>query len=66
MGSAAGRDADQLSHGSADSSSEVNGVEQNLLAHSHSLEDTTDTHCNTGTSSKLKYPTPFKDTVISI
>lgn len=55
VGSAAGRDADQLSHGSADSSSEVNGVEQNLLAHSHSLEDTTDTHCNTGRQSDQGY-----------
>uniref|UniRef100_UPI0037E79AB4 DENN domain-containing protein 4C isoform X2 n=1 Tax=Semicossyphus pulcher TaxID=241346 RepID=UPI0037E79AB4 len=48
-------DADRLSHGSADSSNEVNGEEHNLFAHSHSLEDTTDTHCNTGRQSDQGY-----------
>uniref|UniRef100_A0A673APB0 DENN/MADD domain containing 4C n=1 Tax=Sphaeramia orbicularis TaxID=375764 RepID=A0A673APB0_9TELE len=45
--SSAVTDADRLSHGSADSSNEVNG-EDNVFAHSHSMEDTSDNHCNTG------------------
>ncbi len=48
-GGSAVPDADRLSHGSADSSSEVNGEEHNLFAHSHSMEDATDNHCNAGT-----------------
>ncbi|XP_034532128.1 DENN domain-containing protein 4C isoform X2 [Notolabrus celidotus] len=48
-------DVDRLSHGSADSSSEVNGEEHNLFAHSHSLEDTTDNHCSTGRQSDQGY-----------
>lgn len=44
-------DADRLSHGSADSSNEVNGEEHNLFAHGHGMEDTTDNHCSTGTDS---------------
>uniref|UniRef100_A0A673AIM1 DENN/MADD domain containing 4C n=1 Tax=Sphaeramia orbicularis TaxID=375764 RepID=A0A673AIM1_9TELE len=47
IGSSAVTDADRLSHGSADSSNEVNG-EDNVFAHSHSMEDTSDNHCNTG------------------
>lgn len=47
--------ADRLSHGSADSSSEVNGEEHSLFAHSHSMEDTTDTHCSTGRQSDQGY-----------
>ncbi|XP_060887884.1 DENN domain-containing protein 4C isoform X2 [Labrus mixtus] len=53
-GSAA-TEVDRLSHGSADSSSEVNGEEHNLFAHSHSLEDTTDNHCSTGRQSDQGY-----------
>lgn len=45
----AATDADRLSHGSADSSTEVNGQEHNLFAHSHTMEDTTENHCSTGT-----------------
>ncbi|CAN9509517.1 unnamed protein product [Ophioblennius macclurei] len=43
-------DADRLSHGSADSSSEVNGEEHHLFAPSHAIEDTADSHCSTGQS----------------
>ncbi|XP_029975362.1 DENN domain-containing protein 4C isoform X2 [Salarias fasciatus] len=43
-------DADRLSHGSADSSSEANGEEHNLFAPSHAMEDTTDNHGSTGQS----------------
>ncbi|XP_033465563.2 DENN domain-containing protein 4C isoform X1 [Epinephelus lanceolatus] len=48
-------DADRLSHGSADSSSEVNGEEHNLFAHSHGMEDTADNHCSTGRQSDQGY-----------
>ncbi|XP_074555234.1 DENN domain-containing protein 4C isoform X2 [Halichoeres trimaculatus] len=48
-------DVDRLSHGSGDSSSEVNGEEHNLFAHSHSLEDTTENHCSTGRQSDQGY-----------
>lgn len=54
-GGSAVPDADRLSHGSADSSSEVNGEEHNLFAHSHSMEDTTDNHCNAGRQSDQGY-----------
>ena len=47
LGVSAVTDADRLSHGSADSSSEVNSEEHNRLA--HGTEDTTDKHCSTGT-----------------
>uniref|UniRef100_A0A3Q3QTP5 UDENN domain-containing protein n=1 Tax=Monopterus albus TaxID=43700 RepID=A0A3Q3QTP5_MONAL len=50
-GGSAVTDTDHLSHGSADSSSEVNGEEHNLFAHSHSMGDATDNHCSTGTDS---------------
>ncbi|XP_041820417.1 DENN domain-containing protein 4C isoform X1 [Chelmon rostratus] len=55
IGGSAVTDADRLSHGSADSSSEVNGEEHNLFAHSHSMEDTTDNHCSTGRQSDQGY-----------
>lgn len=42
-------DNDHLSHGSADSSSEVNSEDNNVFTHSQSLEDATDNHCGTGT-----------------
>ncbi|XP_068569583.1 DENN domain-containing protein 4C isoform X2 [Cebidichthys violaceus] len=48
-------DADRLSHGSADSSSEVNGEEHNLFVHSHGMEDTADNHCSTGRQSDQGY-----------
>ncbi|XP_059210631.1 DENN domain-containing protein 4C isoform X2 [Centropristis striata] len=48
-------DTDRLSHGSADSSSEVNGEEHNLFVHSHGMEDTADNHCNTGRQSDQGY-----------
>uniref|UniRef100_A0A8D0ANR9 DENN domain containing 4C n=1 Tax=Sander lucioperca TaxID=283035 RepID=A0A8D0ANR9_SANLU len=60
IGGSAVTDADRLSHGSADSSSEVNGEEHNLFAHSHGTKDTTDNSCSTGTH-PLKYKTLFKD-----
>lgn len=55
IGSSAVTDADRLSHGSADSSSEVNGEEHSVFAHSHSMEDTSDGHCNTGRQSDQGY-----------
>uniref|UniRef100_A0A8C4I0J6 DENN domain-containing protein 4C n=1 Tax=Dicentrarchus labrax TaxID=13489 RepID=A0A8C4I0J6_DICLA len=55
IGGSAVSDADRLSHGSADSSSEVNGEEHNLFAHSHSMEGTTDSHCSTGRQSDQGY-----------
>ncbi|XP_024918887.1 DENN domain-containing protein 4C isoform X2 [Cynoglossus semilaevis] len=51
----AATDADRLSHGSADSSTEVNGQEHNLFAHSHTMEDTTENHCSTGRHSDQGY-----------
>ncbi|XP_022614464.1 DENN domain-containing protein 4C isoform X1 [Seriola dumerili] len=48
-------DADRLSHGSADSSNEVNGEEHNLFAHGHGMEDTTENHCSTGRQSDQGY-----------
>ncbi|XP_054456882.1 DENN domain-containing protein 4C isoform X2 [Anoplopoma fimbria] len=55
IGGSAVTDADRLSHGSADSSSEVNGVERNLFANSHSMEDAADNHCSTGRQSDQGY-----------
>lgn len=49
IGGSSVTDTDRLSHGSADSSSEVNGEEHNLFAHSHDIGDSTDNHCSTGT-----------------
>lgn len=45
-------DADCLSHGSADSSSEVNGEENSVFAPSHDMEDVADNHCSAGTDSQ--------------
>ncbi|XP_010771694.1 DENN domain-containing protein 4C, partial [Notothenia coriiceps] len=53
LGVSAVTDADRLSHGSADSSSEVNSEEHNRLA--HGTEDTTDKHCSTGRQSDQGY-----------
>ncbi|KAI4808273.1 hypothetical protein KUCAC02_000337 [Chaenocephalus aceratus] len=53
LGVSAVNDADRLSHGSADSSSEVNSEEHNRLA--HGTEDTTDKHCSTGRQSDQGY-----------
>uniref|UniRef100_A0AAQ5ZE57 UDENN domain-containing protein n=1 Tax=Amphiprion ocellaris TaxID=80972 RepID=A0AAQ5ZE57_AMPOC len=46
---AAVTDSDRLSHGSADSSSEVNGEEHDVFAPSHDMGDTADSRCSTGT-----------------
>nr|XP_046236912.1 DENN domain-containing protein 4C isoform X2 [Scatophagus argus] len=54
LGGSVVTDADRLSHGSADSSSEVNG-EDHRLVHSHTMEDTTDNHCSTGRQSDQGY-----------
>ncbi|TDG99800.1 hypothetical protein EPR50_G00198010 [Perca flavescens] len=54
-GGSAVTDSDRLSHGSADSSSEVNGDEHNLFAHSTGTEDTTDNSCSTGRQSDQGY-----------
>ncbi|XP_069026351.1 DENN domain-containing protein 4C isoform X1 [Embiotoca jacksoni] len=48
-------DADRLSHGSADSSSEVNGEEHNLFAPSRDMGETADSHCSTGRQSDQGY-----------
>lgn len=45
-------DADCLSHGSADSSSEVNGDLNSVFAPSHDMEDVADNHCSAGTDSQ--------------
>uniref|UniRef100_A0AAQ5XCP9 UDENN domain-containing protein n=1 Tax=Amphiprion ocellaris TaxID=80972 RepID=A0AAQ5XCP9_AMPOC len=45
---AAVTDSDRLSHGSADSSSEVNGEEHDVFAPSHDMGDTADSRCSTG------------------
>uniref|UniRef100_A0A669EWP5 DENN domain containing 4C n=1 Tax=Oreochromis niloticus TaxID=8128 RepID=A0A669EWP5_ORENI len=45
-------DADCLSHGSADSSSEVNGDLNSVFAPSHDMEDIADNHCSAGTDSQ--------------
>uniref|UniRef100_A0A669CFX4 DENN domain containing 4C n=1 Tax=Oreochromis niloticus TaxID=8128 RepID=A0A669CFX4_ORENI len=47
-------DADCLSHGSADSSSEVNGDLNSVFAPSHDMEDIADNHCSAGTDSQSK------------
>ncbi|KAM3590643.1 uncharacterized protein V6R79_013643 [Siganus canaliculatus] len=52
VGGSAVSDADRLSHGSADSSNEVNG-EEHTFPHSHRMEDTTDNH--TGRQSDQGY-----------
>ncbi|XP_029931709.1 DENN domain-containing protein 4C isoform X2 [Myripristis murdjan] len=48
-------DADRLSHGSADSSSEVNGEEHTLFARSLVIADSKDSHCSTGGQSDQGY-----------
>ncbi|XP_047433412.1 DENN domain-containing protein 4C isoform X2 [Mugil cephalus] len=53
VGGSAVTDADRLSHGSADSSSEVNGEEHNLFAPGHDTGDGTDS--NTGRQSDQGY-----------
>ncbi|KAM7377430.1 hypothetical protein PAMA_013964 [Pampus argenteus] len=75
IGGSSVTDADRLSHGSADSSSEVNGEEHNLFAHSHGIGDSTDNHCSTGRQSDQGYgskdelhqelPEPSQATVVS-
>ncbi|XP_044196580.1 DENN domain-containing protein 4C isoform X1 [Thunnus albacares] len=55
IGGSSVTDADRLSHGSADSSNEVNGEEHNLFAHSHDMGDSTDNHCSTGRQSDQGY-----------
>uniref|UniRef100_A0A4W6EF14 DENN domain containing 4C n=1 Tax=Lates calcarifer TaxID=8187 RepID=A0A4W6EF14_LATCA len=45
-GGSAVTDADRLSHGSADSSNDVNGE---VFVHDHGMEDATDNHCSAGT-----------------
>ncbi|KAF0029367.1 hypothetical protein F2P81_018472 [Scophthalmus maximus] len=47
IGGSAVNDADRLSHGSADTSNEVNGEDHNPFAHTDGMEDTTDNHCST-------------------
>ncbi|KAM6894658.1 DENN domain-containing protein 4C isoform 2-T2 [Lycodopsis pacificus] len=55
IGGSAVTDADRLSHGSADSTGEVNGEEHDLFVHSHGMEDTVDNHCSTGRQSDQGY-----------
>ncbi|XP_068443434.1 DENN domain-containing protein 4C isoform X2 [Clinocottus analis] len=55
IGGSAITDADRLSHGSADSSNEVNGEERSVFTHSHGMEDTADNHCGTGRQSDQGY-----------
>ncbi|XP_058480308.1 DENN domain-containing protein 4C [Solea solea] len=54
VGGPAVTEADRLSHGSADSSNEVNGGGHNLFAHGH-IEEATDNHCSTGRHSDQGY-----------
>ncbi|KAF0023441.1 hypothetical protein F2P81_024071 [Scophthalmus maximus] len=51
IGGSAVNDTDRLSHGSADSSNEVNGEYHNLFALGDGMEDATDNHCSTGRQS---------------
>ncbi|KAK9524655.1 hypothetical protein VZT92_017027 [Zoarces viviparus] len=55
IGGSAVTDADRLSHGSADSSGEVNGEGHDLFVHSHGMEETVDNHCSTGRQSDQGY-----------
>lgn len=48
-GGSAVTDVDSLSHGSVDSSGEVNGEELNLFAPGGEMGDTADSQCSTGT-----------------
>ncbi|XP_030578455.1 DENN domain-containing protein 4C isoform X2 [Archocentrus centrarchus] len=54
-GGSAGTDADRLSHGSAYSSSEVNGEDDNVFASTHDMGDAADNHCSTGRQSDQGY-----------
>uniref|UniRef100_A0A8D3E7F1 DENN domain-containing protein 4C n=1 Tax=Scophthalmus maximus TaxID=52904 RepID=A0A8D3E7F1_SCOMX len=54
-GGSAVNDADRLSHGSADSSNEVNGEDHNLFPPADGMEDATDNHCSTGRQSDQGY-----------
>uniref|UniRef100_UPI003AAF386A DENN domain-containing protein 4C isoform X3 n=1 Tax=Centroberyx gerrardi TaxID=166262 RepID=UPI003AAF386A len=54
-GGSAVSDGDRLSHGSADSSSEVNGEEHTLFARSLVMGDSTNNHCSTGGQSDQGY-----------
>ncbi|XP_018546269.1 DENN domain-containing protein 4C isoform X1 [Lates calcarifer] len=51
-GGSAVTDADRLSHGSADSSNDVNGE---VFVHDHGMEDATDNHCSAGRQSDQGY-----------
>uniref|UniRef100_A0A8D3BBM9 DENN domain-containing protein 4C n=1 Tax=Scophthalmus maximus TaxID=52904 RepID=A0A8D3BBM9_SCOMX len=55
IGGSAVNDADRLSHGSADSSNEVNGEDHNLFPPADGMEDATDNHCSTGRQSDQGY-----------
>ncbi|XP_034019861.1 LOW QUALITY PROTEIN: DENN domain-containing protein 4C [Thalassophryne amazonica] len=55
VGGSALKDTDRLSHGSGDSSSEVNGEDRGLFAHSENMGDSTDNHCSTGQQSDQGY-----------
>uniref|UniRef100_A0AAQ6ABI8 UDENN domain-containing protein n=1 Tax=Amphiprion ocellaris TaxID=80972 RepID=A0AAQ6ABI8_AMPOC len=55
VGGSAVTDSDRLSHGSADSSSEVNGEEHDVFAPSHDMGDTADSRCSTGRQSDQGY-----------
>ncbi|KAK2899710.1 DENN domain-containing protein 4C isoform X1 [Channa argus] len=55
VGGSAVSDTDRLSHGSADSTSEVNGEEHDVFVDTQSMEDTTDNHCSTGRQSDQGY-----------
>ncbi|XP_008294573.1 DENN domain-containing protein 4C isoform X2 [Stegastes partitus] len=55
VGGSAVTDSDRLSHGSADSSSEVNGEENDVFAQSHDKGDAAGSHCSTGRQSDQGY-----------
>uniref|UniRef100_A0A8C8BW75 DENN/MADD domain containing 4C n=1 Tax=Oncorhynchus tshawytscha TaxID=74940 RepID=A0A8C8BW75_ONCTS len=54
-GGLASSNGDQLSHGSADSSSEANGEDHTLFARSLIIADTADNHCSGGVQSDQGY-----------
>ncbi|XP_028330042.1 DENN domain-containing protein 4C isoform X2 [Gouania willdenowi] len=55
IGASASSDTDRLSHGSADSSSEVNGDQHNLFGPSGETVDAVDSHSSTGRQSDQGY-----------
>ncbi|KAJ8008216.1 hypothetical protein DPEC_G00102500 [Dallia pectoralis] len=55
VGGSASSDGDRLSHGSADSSSEVNGDEHTLFARNLIIGDAGDAHCSRGGQSDQGY-----------